>query len=95
MLEARTLEVHWNTNINKRYLTNVLIYSNSLDNHMLELLQTISNMNVSVDGINTMSKSDTILYVASVYVTGLEQLNKLFSNLEKQPYVNHVERMMR
>ena len=47
---------------------------------MLELLQTISNMNVSVDGINTMSKSDTILYVASVYVTGLEQLNKLFSN---------------
>ena len=95
MLEARTLEVHWNTNINKRYLANVLIYSNSLDNHMLELLQTISNMNVSVDGINTMSKSDTILYVASVYVTGLEQLNKLFSNLEKQPYVNHVERMMR
>ena len=95
MLEARTLEVHWNTNVNKRYLTNLLIYSNSQENHMLELIQSISNMNVSVDSIKTMSKTDTILYEASVYVTGLEQLTKLMTLLEKQPYVDHTERMMR
>ena len=95
MLESRTLEVHWNTNVNKRYLTNILIYSNSQDNHMLDLMQTISNMNVSVDGINMMSKVGSILYSASIYVTGLDQLTKLFSNLEKQPYIDHVERLMR
>lgn len=95
MLESRTLEVHWNTNVNKRYLTNLLIYSNSQENHMLELIQTISNMNVSVDGIKTISKTNAFIYEASVYVTGLEQLNKLFSMLEKQPYVEHTERMMR
>ena len=95
MLETRTLEVHWNTNVNKRYLTNLLIYSNTHENHMLELIQTISNMNVSVDGINMMSKVGTILYSASVYVTGLDQLTKLLSTLEKQPYVDHAERMMR
>ena len=95
MLETRTLEVHWNTNVNKRYLTNLLIYSNSQENHMLSLIQTISNMNVSVDSIKTMSKTDTILYEASVYVTGLEQLVKLIALLEKQPYVDHTERMMR
>ena len=95
MLESRTLEVHWNTNVNKRYLTNILIYSNSQDNHMLDLMQTISNMNVSVDGINMMSKVGSILYSASIYVTGLDQLTKLFSNLEKQPYIDYVERLMR
>ena len=95
MLETRTLEVHWNTNVNKRYLTNLLIYSNTHENHILELIQTISNMNVSVDGINMMSKIGTVLYSASVYVTGLDQLVKLISTLEKQSYVDHAERMMR
>ena len=62
---------------------------------MLSLIQTISNMNVSVDSIKTMSKTDAILYEASVYVTGLEQLTKLMTLLEKQAYVDHTERMMR
>ena len=95
MLETRTLEVHWNSNVNKRYLTNILIYTNTHENHMLDLMQVISSMNVSVDGIKTMSKIDTILYEASIYVTGLDQLTKLFSNLEKQNYVDHCERLMR
>ena len=95
MLETRTLEVHWNSNVNKRYLTNILIYTNTHENHMLDLMQTMSTMNVSVDGINMMSKVGTILYSASIYVTGLEQLDKLFANLEKQNYVDHCERMMR
>ena len=95
MLETRTLEVHWNSNVNKRYLTNILIYTNTHENHMLDLMQVISSMNVSVDGIKTMSKVDTILYEASIYVTGLEQLTKLFSALEKQNYVDHCERLMR
>ena len=95
MLETRTIEVQWNSNINKRYLTNILIYSNTHENHMLDLMQSMSSMNVSVDGINMMSKVGTILYSASIYVTGLDQLNKLFAVLEKQNYIDHCERMMR
>ena len=95
MLETRTIEVQWNSNVNKRYLTNILIYSNTHENHMLDLMQSMSSMNVSVDGINMMSKVGTILYSASIYVTGLDQLNKLFAVLEKQNYIDHCERMMR
>ena len=95
MLESRTLEVHWNTNVNKRYLSILLVHSNSPENHMLELIQTISNMNVSVDSIKNMGRGNGILYEVSVYVTGLEQLTKLFSLLEKQNYIDKVERMMR
>lgn len=95
MLETRTLEVLWNSNVNKRYLTNLVVYSISQENHMLDLIQNISTMNVSVDGIKTISKTAAVVYEISVYVTGLEQLTKLIMSLEKQNYIDHCERLMR
>ena len=95
MLEDRTLEVHWNTNINKRYGTNLLITLNTSDNHMLDIVQLISMANVSVDGIKTLSRGDKTTYEVYCYVTGLEQLNKLIQNINKNDYVEKVERMMR
>lgn len=95
MLETRTLEVYWNTNVNKRYLTNLVVFSTTQENHMLDLIQNISSMNVSVDGIKTMSKTTAIVYEISVYVTGLEQLTKLITSLEHQEYIDHCERLMR
>ena len=95
MLEDRTLEVHWNTNINKRYGTNLLITLNTSDNHMLDLVQLISMANVSVDGIKTTNRGDKSTYEVFCYVTGLEQLNKLIANIDKNDYVEKVERMMR
>lgn len=95
MLEDRTLEVNWNTNVNKRYMTVILIHTNTHDNHMLDLIQTISMMNVSVDGIKTMGRADRMVYEVDCYVTGLEQLNKLILALNKNSYVEKVERAMR
>lgn len=94
-LENRTLEVSWNNNTNKRYLTNIIIYSNSEENHMLNLMQTISIMNVNVDGIKTISKTSEIIYEVSIYVTSLEQLNKLILTLNKESYITKTERLMR
>ena len=95
MMEERTLEVKWNDNINKRYLTSVLIYTNTNENHMLDLIQTISMINVSVDSMNTVNKVDKITYEVNCYVTGIEQLNKVVLALEKNQYVEKVERVMR
>ena len=95
MLEDRTLEVSWNNNSNKRYLCGLLIYLNNTDNHMLDLVQNISMMNVSVDGIKTISRDDKIIYEVNCYVTGLEQLNKLINSLSKNSYVENVERLYR
>ena len=95
MLENRTVDVKWNTNVNKRYLTSLLVYSNDSDNHMLDLLQIISMMNVSVDGIKTMNKGGNSVYEVNCYVTGIEQLNKLIANINKNSYIEKVEREMR
>ncbi len=95
MLENRTLDVSWNSNTNKKYLTCILIHTNTLDNHMVDFIQIISMLGINVDGITTMSKTDKIIYEANCYVTGVEQLDKMIMALEKNSYVTKVERAMR
>lgn len=95
MLEDRTLEVNWNTNVNKRYMTCLLVHTNSLDNHILDLIQVISMMNVSVDGFKTINRGDKTIYEINCYVTGLEQLEKVITAINKNTYVEKVERTMR
>ncbi len=96
MLENRTIEVKWNSNINKRYLTILLVYTNDNENHMLDLMQLISMMNVSVDGIKTVNRdSNNFVYEVNCYVTGKAQLDKLMLNINKADYVDRVEREMR
>ena len=92
MLEDRTLEVNWNSNVNKRYLTSLLIHTNNIENHMLDLMQSISLFNVSVDGIKTLSETDKVIYEVTCYVTGLEQLNKIMLGIERLTYVDKIER---
>lgn len=96
MLENRTIEVKWNSNVNKRYLTILLVYTNDNENHMLDLMQLISMMNVSVDGIKTVNRdSNNFVYEVNCYVTGKAQLDKLMLNINKADYVDRVEREMR
>jgi (p)ppGpp synthase/HD superfamily hydrolase len=95
MLEDRTLEVSWNDNSNKRYLTCLLLHMNDSENHMLDIIQTVSSMNVSVDGINIMSKGERSIYELTCYVTGLDQLDKLIVALDKYSYIDKVERAIR
>ena len=95
MLEDRTVEVKWNDKSNKRYLTYLLVHTNDADNHMLDLVQTISMMNVSVDSIHIMSKGEKSIYEISCFVTGTEQLEKMLLTLNKQKYIEKVERAIR
>ena len=95
MLEDRTVDVSWNDNTNKRYLSCILVYTKDSENHMLDIVQSVSMSNVSVDGIRIVNKGDKSMYEVDCYVTGLDQLNKLLLNLEKHSYVEKVERAMR
>ena len=95
MLEDRTLEVSWNNNSNKHYLTCLAITLNDNENHMLDLVQAISMMNVSVDSIKNMNRGDKSIYEVLCYVTSLEQLDKLVLNIGKNSFVEKVERVIR
>ena len=95
MLEDRTVDVAWNDNTNKRYECSILIYTDTIDNHMLDLMQSISMLNINVESIKTMSKADKNVYEVNCYVTGIEQLNKMLLAINKNTFVEKVERTMR
>ena len=95
MLEDRTLEVNWNSNANKRYLTCLLVTTNDSENHMMDLMQSISLFTVNIDGIKTLSQGDKSIYEVDCYVTGLEQLEHVILGVEKLSYVEKVERAFR
>ena len=95
MLEDRTVDVIWNDSSNKKYLTFLLIYTNTDENHMMDLMQAISIQNVSVDSFKTLNRGIHFLYEVSCYVSSIEQIDKIKLNLSKFPYVDKIEREMR
>lgn len=95
MLEDRCVDVSWNSNVNKRYLTCLLVTTKTDENHMADLIQAISLFNVSVDGVKTLSQTEKTIYEVNCYVTGTEQLDKIVLGLEKLPYIEKIERAFR
>lgn len=95
MLEDRTLDVSWNDNTNKRYESCIVVYTDTSDNHMLDLIQTISMLNINIESMKTINKSDKNVYEINCFVTGIEQLNKMVLALNKNSFVEKVERTMR
>ncbi len=91
----RCVEVSWGSNINKRYLANLMIFSNTNKDHMVDLIQICSKFDVSLDGIKIINRAVDYTYEASLYVKSLEQLEKLILNINKNSYIIKVERVMR
>jgi len=95
LLENRTLPVNWSESTKEKYLTTILIHSNTSDNKLLEMLQKLSMFDIYVDKFITMSKEKETIYEADLLVKDLEHLNKVILELNKFPYVTKVERLMK
>jgi len=95
MLEDRTIDVSWNEKQlpNKRYLSCLYIYSNDLENHIDDLKKSISIQNIQLDSIKILSSSNYNIYEIDVYVTNIDNLDKLILLLNKNDYVDSVERI--
>ena len=91
-LEDRIVDVKWNSNVNKKYLSYIIVYSNSHDNNMLELLKDLSYINVSVEEVKILDKDDNYVYEISIYVDGIDQLDKIITTLNNKKYIENVER---
>ena len=97
MLDNRTVSVSWNdnTSLDKRYLTLLVVYSNCTENKMADIVQKTSILNINIDSIKTVNKQDEIVYELGIYVKGIEQLDRLILELNKQTYIYKIERLMR
>ena len=90
-LGDRTVEVKWNQNVNKKYLSCLLIYSNSSENHLDDIAHALSTVNVGIEESRILNKNKYI-YEINIYVSSIDQLNKIILMLNNNDYIDNVER---
>ncbi len=94
-MDDRTVDVSWNSNTNKKYLSYLLIYSNSRENHMADIIQAISLMSISIEEVKVLNKDANYIYEISLYVSGTDQLSKIINILNNNQYIENVERSLK
>lgn len=91
-LADRIIEVEWNQNADKKYVTNVLIYSEKKDNLLLDIIAKTTAMNVGVKSVNTINNVDYNVFDLDVLVDNKQTLDKYMAVIGQLPYVTAVER---
>lgn len=92
-LDNRLVEVSWGTNTNAKYLTAITIELNTIENKIFDIMKKLSNYDVNIDLVNTIKKTDTIIYEIDLYVRNLEQLTNIINNLQNLNFIRKVERL--
>ncbi len=93
--DDRKINAVWNSNINNKYNSELIIHTTSKENIIVDIVQTSALEGVIIENVNLINKSNNNVYSVDVLISSLEELNKLMTNLSKINYVNDVERIMR
>ncbi len=94
-LDNRMVSVKWNDNIKNKYLTTIIVYIDTSNNVMLEIMQKANSSNISIDNIKTLRKSDVFMYEVDLWVRNLEHLNNFIRDIRALKYVVDVMRIMK
>jgi len=92
-LDERLINVKWNESTNKKFATDILVYTNADDN-LLDIIAKATASNLIIDSVSTMSKSDFKIYDLTVLVETKEKLDKFCNDLNNLKFVTKVERQI-
>ncbi len=92
-LDERLVNVKWNEVNNKKYLTDIIIYTNS-DNNLLEIIAKASASGIGIDSITTINKSEYKVYNLSILVEDVDKLNKFLIDINNLSFIKKAERYM-
>ncbi len=95
LLENRTVAVKWNSEVHKRYVTTIIIETDTSKNNLLEIMQHTSMQDAPSDRVVTINKSGNAIYELDLYVRSVDHLNKVIQDLKKLRYITKVERIIR
>lgn len=91
----RTINVHWNDVVNKKYPTSVIIHASSNKDLLLKIISKTSNTDITVQSINTIATSDHFMFEITIVVANKERLEKFMNDLLSLPDVLDVERAIK
>lgn len=90
-LDERLVNVKWNDSVVNKYLTDIIVYTNTSDN-LLDIIAKASTNGITIDSISTINKSEYKVYNMTVLVENKEKLDKYIVDLQNLSFIKKVER---
>ena len=94
-VQERLIDVSWNKEIEEKYSTNIIIYTNTSKDLILNIASITQNNNLSIKSINTIKMDGKKSYELKVSVPNKDALNKYINDLEMVLEVTSVERVLK
>ena len=92
-LDSRFINVEWNSFNNDRlFSTNVVIKTNSKNNHLLEIVTCASTRNLVINSINESTVGDYLNYNISIRVKNKNELSLFIDDVRALSFVSEVLR---
>ena len=92
-LDERLINVKWNDGLNKKFPTDLLVYTTPHDN-LLDIITKASSNNITIDSVTTITKSDLKIYSLTVLVENTSRLDKFIKDLDNLSDISKVERQI-
>ena len=89
-IDERLINVKWN-DTNKKYPSDIMIHTTTYDN-LLDIITKATALNIIIDSITTINRSDHKVYKMTVLVESKEKLEKFMNDLLNLKFIHKVER---
>ena len=90
--DEKIIDAKWSNDISNKYETTLIVYTNTKDNILIEIVQTASNIKVQLEHVNLINKGENAIFKVNALVNDVEELEKFINDLKKIKHVNDVER---
>ncbi len=94
-LDERMISAIWNKKTNNKYYSELIIYTSTKDNIMIDLISAVNNLPIVIENINTISKIENNVYSVLLQVNNLDNLNLYIRKLQKVKNITNVERIVK
>lgn len=94
-IKERIISVRWNNQIDKKYSTNIMVYTNAKKDLILDIASITQSNNLTLKSINNIKIDGKYSFELKVSVPNLEALNKYITALSTIEGVTSVERIIK
>lgn len=94
-LNEKLIDVKWNNDIENKYSTNIMVYTNSTKDLLLSIASKTQNSGVMIKSINTIKNECAYNFDIKLSVKDLTSLKKVMDNIKLIPDVVDVERVIK
>lgn len=91
-INDRIIDACWNPTAIKKYVTNVLIYTEKKDNILADIITKTTSLNIGVKSVNTISNVDYNTYDLNIVVENKDDLDRYINIVSQMPDVTSVQR---